>query len=216
MGTYILSLILIAAREYVNRETNQERFIENTAIGYLVKKLRETKIEEIRKEGDVSSFKLLCEVAFAPMVSREKWKMNHMDIGIRALLTVADEAFALLTMENNVEEWIMGLKYSKEDFKSRKGKHTKYTSLGTNTNGTKKGWKIEGKMRFNDLYDAVVLERNRARAKEIEEKVKEEWKLESTGNNRRRMASERERGEDEEDERRRGEEAFVPRNGFDH
>ena len=206
---------MIAAREYVNRETHEEGFIENTAIGYLVKKLRETKIEKIREEGDVSAFKLLCEVAFAPMVSREKWKMNHMNIDIRAMLTVADEAFALLTMENNVEEWIMGLKYSKEDFKS-KGKHTKYTSLGTNTNGTKKGWKLEGKMRFNALYDAVVLERNRARAKEIEEKVKEEWKLELTGSNRRRMASEREGEEDEEDERHRREEAFVPRNGFDH
>ena len=149
--------------------------------------------------------------AFAPMVSREKWKLNHMDIDIMTLLTVADKAFALLTMENNVNEWIMGLRYSKEEFHT-KGQHTRYTSLGTNTDGTKKGWKLEGKMRFNELYDAVVLERNTGRAKDMEAKVRDEWKLEGTNRNRRRRVSEEE--QDEEEERRKGEEAFVPRNGF--
>ena len=202
---------MIAVKEYVNKETNEESFIEETAIGYIVKKLRENKAEEIRREGDAPTFKLLCEVAFAPMVSSEKWKMNHMDIDIRTLLTVADEAFALLTMENNVNEWIMGLRYSKEEFHT-KGQHTRYTSLGTNTDGTKKGWKLEGKMRFNELYDAVVLERNTGRAKHMEAKVRDEWKLEGTNRNRRRRVSEEE--QDEEEERRKGEEAFVPRNGF--
>ena len=129
---------MIAAKEYVNMETNQECFIEGTAIDYIVKKIRERKVEEIRREGNVLSFKLLCEVAFAPMVSREKWKLNHMDIDIMTLLTVADKAFALLIMENNVNEWIMGLCYSKEEFHT-KGQHTRYTNLGTNTDGTKKG-----------------------------------------------------------------------------
>ena len=201
---------MIAAKEYVNKETNEESFMEETAIGYIVKKLRENKAEEIRREGDAPTFKLLCEVAFAPMVSSEKWKMNHMDIDIRTLLTVADEAFALLTMENNVNEWIMGLRYSNENYNT-KGQHTRYTNLRNNTDGTKKGWKLEGKMRFNELYDAVVLERNSARAKEMEAKVKAEWKLD-TQYNRRRMSLEQEK--DEKEESCKEEEAFVPRNGF--
>ena len=67
-------------------------------------------------------------------------------------------------------------------------------------------------MRFNELYDAVVLERNTGRAKHMEAKVRDEWKLEGTNRNRRRRVSEEE--QDEEEERRKGEEAFVPRNGF--
>ena len=70
-------------------------------------------------------FKLLSEVAFAPMISREKWKLNHTSVPISALLTVADEAFAMLTMENNVNEWIMQLKHGKDSV--TKGKHTIYT-----------------------------------------------------------------------------------------
>ena len=67
-------------------------------------------------------------------------------------------------------------------------------------------------MRFNEIYGAVVLERNTGRAKDIKAKVRDEWKLEGTNCNRRRRVSEED--QDEEEERRKGEEAFVPRNGF--
>ena len=63
---------MIAAKEYVNMETNQECFIEGTAIDYIVKKIRERKVEEIRREGNVLSFKLLCEEYLCIVLSEEQ------------------------------------------------------------------------------------------------------------------------------------------------
>ena len=203
----------IAAKEFIKQETHEETFMEGSPIDVLVKKLRDEDVEDIRAAGTSSEFKLLCEVALEPMISREKWKMNHLDVNISALLTVSDEAFALLTIENNIDEWLMGLKYSKEEFNS-KGQHTKYTGLGTNKDGTKKGWTLEGKMRFNDIYDAVVLQRSSARSKEMEAKVREEWKEQRDENDGKRRNKNRGEDEDGEESRNKGEEAFVPRNGF--
>ena len=172
-------------------------------------------MEDIRAEGTCSDFKILCELAFEPMVSREKWKLNHIDVNVSALLTVSDEAFALLTFENNIDEWLMGLKYTKEEFDS-KGQHTKYTSLGSNKDGTKKGWTLEGKMRFNEIYDAVVLQRRGARAKEMETKVREEWRKYRNETDDRRRSVTSAGDQDTEESRNKGEEEFVPRNGFEN
>jgi len=169
--------------------------------------LRDKKIHECRKQESKEVFKLLSEIALAPMVSREMWKLNNTSVPISALLTVSDEAFALLTMENNVNEWIMLLKHGKDLV--NKGLHTIYTRKGENKDGTKKGWTLDGKMRFNGLYDSIVLERNSSRSKELEKGVQEKWKAEAGQSKRRK-----ERSGDEEDGKRAEEEAFVPRNGF--
>ena len=64
-------------------------------------------------------------------------------------------------------------------------------------------------MRFNSIYDSVVLERNTRHSKELEKSVQEKWKGE-TGQSQRR----KERSGDEDDGKRSEEEAFVPRYGF--
>jgi len=171
--------------------------------------LRKKKIHLCRKEGSKEMFKLLSEVTFAPMISREMWKLNYTSVPISALLTVADEAFALLTMENNVDEWMMLLKHGKDS--ETKGKHTIYTSQGENKDGTKKGWTLDGKVRFNSIYDSVVLERNTNHTKELEKELQERWRAEGRESKKRK---ENGTGDEEVDVRRIEEEDFVPRNGF--
>ena len=182
--------------------------MENSPIEVIVTKLRAKTIDTVRTVGNAQEFKLLCEIAFAPMISRERWKLNHTDVDISTLLTVADEAFALLTMENNIQEWLMLLKYGKGAVK--KGEHTRYTSQGENKDGTKKGWTLEGKKRFNYLYDSVTLECGRIISKELEETVRDEWKKE--GGKLHRKGGVTETGDEEV--RRKEEAEFVPRNGF--
>jgi hypothetical protein len=142
------------------------------------------------------------------MISRETWKLNHTEVNISSLLTVADEAFALLTMENNVCEWINLVKYGKE--RTTRGELTRFTSQGKNSDGTKKGWTLEGKKRFNELFDAVILTRAAPRSKELEEGVRDLWKKNegSSGKKGNRTESEA------EEALRKEEETFVPRNGF--
>ena len=132
-----------------------------------MKELRAKSIDKIRGSGRKEDLKLLAEIGFAPMVAREEWKRNHTAANISTIMTVADEAFALLTMENNVDEWIKEAVYGKDEVK--RGELTKYTSQGRNKDGTKKGWTLEGKKRYNDIYDKVVVDRNSAtgKAKEV-------------------------------------------------
>lgn len=199
-----------AVKPFIDTENHKEDFIEGSPILGIVDMLRKKKIHLCRKEGSKEMLKLLSEIAFVQMVSREKWKLNYTSVPISALLTVADEAFALLTMENNVNEWMMILKHGKDA--ETKGQHTIYTSKGENKDGTKKGWSLDGKMRFNDIYDSVVLDRNTRRSKDLEKSVQEKWKEEATAQSQRRKER---NGDDEEDDVKRAEEeAFVPRNGF--
>jgi hypothetical protein len=173
-----------------------------------VRKLKAGTQEGLRTHGSIEDFQLLCEIAFAPMISRETWKLNHTEVNISSLLTVADEAFALLTMENNVCEWINLVKYGKE--RTTRGELTRFTSQGKNSDGTKKGWTLEGKKRFNELFDAVILTRAAPRSKELEEGVRDLWKKNegSSGKKGNRTESEA------EEALRKEEETFVPRNGF--
>ena len=198
---------MTAAEPFIDRDQHTETFIDGSPIHRIVYTLRNKKNHPVRKEESKEVFKLISEIAFAQMVSREMWKLNYATVPISALLTVSDEAFALLTMENNVNEWMMILKHGKDSV--TKGKDTIYRGQGENKDGTKKGSTLDGKIRFNSIYDSVVLERNTRHSKELEKSVQEKWKGEAGQSQRRK-----ERSGDEDDGKRSEEEAFVPRYGF--
>lgn len=203
--------MLIAIQSSIDVENKKENFDEQSPIANIVTRLRSRTIEKLRREGNNEDFKVLCEIGFAPMVSKDTWKLNCMEVKVSTLLTVADEAFALVTMENNIEEWMQLEVHGKELV--QKGALTRYTSQGTNKDGTKKGWTLEGKKRFNELYDAVILERRTKRSDSKETYVMAEWKKEG-GNRRKRLGD----GNDDESttQEEREEEEFVPRNGFNN
>ena len=77
-------------------------------------------------------------------------------------VTISDEAFALLTFENQEERW--SDMYEKKQTKT--DKKAKYTDGGNGKNLPEKGanrkgmgWTAEGWKRFNVLYDAIEIER---------------------------------------------------------
>ena len=98
---------MTAAEPFIDRDQHTETFIDGSLIHRIVYTLRNKKNHPVRKEESKEVFKLISEIAFAQMVLREMWKLNYATVPISALLTVSDEAFALLTMENNVNEWMM-------------------------------------------------------------------------------------------------------------
>ena len=198
-----------AIKGSIDVANKKEDFDKESSIAEIVNRLRSKDIEKLRREGRKEDFKVLCEIGFAPMVSKDSWKLNHAEVDISTLLTVADEAFALLTMENNIDEWMKIEVHGKDSV--QRGELTRYTSQGTNRDGTKKGWTLEGKKRFNDLYDAVFLARGTRVSDEKEMWVKSEWKKDK-GHGRRGKGHE----EDNETiiQEQREEEKFVPRNGF--
>ena len=190
----------------------KENFEKDTPISNIVSDLRSKKIERMRRYGSNDDLKLLADIALVPMISKETWKHNGRSVELSTLTTVADEAFALLTMENNVDEWIK-LKVNGKD-SAVKGENTKYTSPGKNKrDGTKKGWTLEGKERYNDIYDAIALERRTQRSKDKEVWMMREWAKEGSVKRKRIVAVNSEEVM-RELERERKESEFVPRNGF--
>lgn len=198
----------------IKHQHNRITFDDNEALGDLVKRVREGKTHDLRKDGSNEEFKLCVEMAFSQMISKKKWKMNHFSVDVSSLITVADEAFAIVAMENCIEEWIDIVDNGEEA--QKKGTLTKYTGTQTNKDGTKKGWSLEGKKRFNEVYDLINAVRKTKRSEEMEKWARDEWSLEvDTDNLGNRNGGERNTVDEEEARRVREEEMFVPRSGFD-
>lgn len=91
---------------------------------------------------------------------------------MRDLLTLSDEALSLIVLENTYEEWIDKAK----GIEINKGKRkTKYTHGGQRNNGTRKGWSLEGRKRFNTIFTTVKVERGRAESRLREDRLMKEW-----------------------------------------
>ena len=180
-------------------------------ISNLIKSLDEDRIHKIRDTNDVELFKLCAEICFPCLISKTTWKNNHQHVVISKLLTIADESLALLILENNYLEWIEEAKGNKIDRKAPR--LTKYTHGGTNKDGTKKGWSLEGKIRFNKIFGEIQVQREKRSSKEMELEIKECWYNTNPNNqvNNTQGNSSAEDGSNTVME----EEAYVPRTDFD-
>ena len=177
----------------------------------LVQRVRDNQIENIRRDGTIDELKLCAELCFSQMVPVDKWRRNHKSVEISSLLTIADEAFALVTFENNLEEWMV--QAVKGESKKKRRRLTKYTTGQTYKDGTKKGWSLAGKKRFNEIYDAIACLRNTEHSKNRERTIMNMW-MDKSGDTTSDDSATSQTDDTEEAARAREEESFVPRNGF--
>ena len=96
------------------------------------------------------------------VIGKMDYKKRLCSFLLSSYATVSDEAFAILSLENNYDTWMdMGLtgntKTSNVPRKYTNGGKSKGTAATSQHN---KGWSNEGLCRFNDLFDLV--EKNRA------------------------------------------------------
>ena len=138
----------------------------------IIERIRAETIHKLRLDGTVEVYKLYCELLYPVIVGKQKWKMNHCHIGIKTLTTVADEALVALLLENNIEEWVVIAKGGEINPMERK---TKYTHGGPGQNGTKKGWSLEGRKRYNKLHGEIKTIRNDRNANVTDESLKRLW-----------------------------------------
>ena len=156
-------------------------------------------------------FRLCAELCFPWMVSKQTWKNNHQHVAISSLITIADEALALLILENNYLEWMELAKGKEIDKDTRL---TKYTHGGINSDGTKKGWTLEGKLRFNYIFDATKKERDKRNSKQMEAHIQKIWYDANPAN--RRSINREDNGDPEAAKQLEIQEAqYVPRTDFD-
>ncbi len=123
---------------------------------------------------DRVAYTLFCDEVLSLVVGRNEWKVTSMSKKISEFVTVSDEAFGLLLMENSWELWKqMGERARKgEDIGNAKrgsddergGLNTKFTMNGGHVKKNQ-GWSKEGLQRFVALVKEVQDDRNTNNAK---------------------------------------------------
>lgn len=174
---------------------------------YIKERLDKQSIEKYRTEGTYTEFKMIVNLCLKSMVSVKHWKRNKGQLEISGMVTVADEALALLVLENNIEEWIEKAKGNNIDKNNRL---TKYTNKGIRHNGTRKGWCLEGLKRFNTIFKEIKLERDKETSRDREAKLLQEWGSDGSSNNRTEPEGQMEAMETAE------EEIFVSESDFNY
>lgn len=196
-------------KKHVNRR-GELAYPHGSPISDLIKCLDDGEIHKIRAKGNDEMFKICAELCFPWMVSKQAWKNNHQHVSLSSIITIADEALALVILENNFLEWIELAKGNEIDKKSRL---TKYTHGGSNRDGTRKGWTLEGKLRFNKIFDETQVEREKRVSKQMESRIKTMWYNEDPSN-KKKGNSNKQMSTEEQDLQLR-EAQYVPRTDFD-
>ena len=190
---------------------------KDRAIGKLLRRAIDKKVEFYRTEGTYEEFKLMGEICLSSTIASSVWKTNHPKVKLSELLTVADEALALLVLENNVEEWIEQIEKREWVKPPKKRRLTRYTGKGQKIDGTRKGWSLEGKKRYNSIFDEIVGARKEVFSVDREKDLLKDWGGAMSEMDLRVRASANVTNREEiekEMSRIRDEESFVPRNSI--
>lgn len=155
------------------------------------KKFRELSLEDLvagRESTDAAVNKYYFEIIGCQIKRSDFRKFRACKLA-SDLFTAADEAFALLLLENNYDKWMMefgpgapkigeekdssGKVIPSEKLDKRKRKYRelvtvncRYTSQNRKVNGQMPGWSDEGKLRYNALLAMVKLTRPRTKSSE--------------------------------------------------
>ena len=97
------------------------------------------------------------------------WRYKAYDSHVSEIFSVSDEAFAILLLENNYEDYKMVYNLSRKV--TRKESKPKYTK-DTNLNEKFKGWSRKGLKRYDDLVRIVTFQRRTTIILELEEELK--------------------------------------------
>jgi hypothetical protein len=123
---------------------------------------------QLSASGDKYSW--LCTKLLPFVVGYKKWIKSYYKEPMSSIATCSDEAFMLLTLDNNYARWMeeaLWIEHNKDkDEKDRTPRRfvaSKYTNSGkSQANGRNKtfqGWAREGYLKFNELYQKVAEDR---------------------------------------------------------
>ena len=165
------------------------------------KRLASERFCRLRKgeEGTEDNFDTFVNVCLLPLTSVSEWRTNASCRTISDSFTVSDEAFAMLVLENNIDDFdqlvtdlfgplpagqsertVASLpdrkntksRYTKGDSTKREAKRRK---VSNNFDGSTKfqGWSADGIARFNELYEEVKKYRDTDEGESADQRV---WK----------------------------------------
>jgi hypothetical protein len=132
-------------------------------------KLRREMNENSMDDNDPMMF--LVEHMFGQAHGLRNWRSAKGFQRISQVLTVSDEAFVLLSIENGWDAIQKDIDDNEDEGHTKRNVYArgKYTNHGTNLRYG--GWSPEGIERFNELYDMVEKNRKEPWAKKVEEEI---------------------------------------------
>ena len=110
------------------------------------------------------------------IVRMKKWKQKSTALRISEFVTITEEAFGLLVLENSVKKWMMMANGEHINNKLDLLRYQKSKKEGTKNKGKKfqaGAWSDEGLERFNDLFQKIKTIREEEWRKELEETLKD-------------------------------------------
>ena len=130
-------------------------------------KFENMRVSDVHKEV-FATFVNLCMVHFC---SSMNWRYKAYNSHISEIFSVSDEAFAMLLLENNYEDYKMVYNLSRKV--TRKESKPKYTK-DSNLNEKFKGWSRKGLKRYDELVRIVTNQRRATISLELEEELKKQ------------------------------------------
>jgi hypothetical protein len=117
------------------------------------------KLRQLPRNSNNRAFTFIVEHLAGAVIGQRKWKTGRCYTTLSKSMSVSDEAFMLLLLENQYEMW-------KDSETTRVGRG-KYTENAPNKKFC--GWSKDGIRRFNQLHVQVRDNRNKQYCKEVEE-----------------------------------------------
>jgi hypothetical protein len=117
------------------------------------------KLRQAPRLNNNTTFTFIVEHLAGAIIGQRKWKTTRCYAPLTKHMSISDEAFMLLVLENQYELWM-----NSETTKVGRGK---YTENGPNKKFC--GWTNQGMRRFNELLDEVRTNRNKQYSKDVEE-----------------------------------------------
>jgi hypothetical protein len=121
------------------------------------------------------AFTFLVEHLLGHVIGKREWDMKKCFHMVSDHVSISDEAYTLLLLENVYEKWLK-IKQHQQPGEKRTIVKGKYTDPEKGASNEKyKGWTVDGIKRYNQLYQKVQHNRNQKWAKTVEMKAKEEF-----------------------------------------
>ena len=147
------------------------------------------KMCNMRKPMEEEMMHVFCNYFVPCIVGKAAWKRTKAMFVISKIMTVSDEAFLLLVLENNWDLWMEMAEHDRavKDCQ-QKPKYTNAKGNGRTIKGG--GWMDEGLHRYNEIHEMVV--KARKENKRVEEVYMEICKTEQPARKRRKIVERKE------------------------
>ena len=139
--------------------------------------LRSDALETSSENSALSKKKcfLFVDTAMVCTMGKTKWKKNYLGRGLSDFTTIADEALAMVIVENIAPDLLELAKDTQSSMPlmvSRKTSKAKFTKSRSDTRkGTQHGWSLEGVKRYNELFFEIQQRRQDEGAKQLEKEL---------------------------------------------